>query len=264
MPSFRVLDQSPVYFDLQGRLAAGGSLKFYAAGTTTPADVYGDQALTVNNGSTIAIGSDGRAVDDLWGSIAYRVRLYAADGTLVSDDDNVQIPGGTGTSIPTLSAGKFLTNDGAVLAWDSILQPPDPTGQSGKVLSSDGTNVVWIDKPSNGASADVTVTSTSAAIGSGSGEKFFVQSGTATADASGTHTTTKAVAYGTPFKSLMAVVVMPASTNVTAAGFNGIGALAASSTSGFTVQFDINEASGSYGFVNPVGFQWVAFGTVAG
>src|SRR5690348_9531177 len=97
MAAFRILDQSPVYFLLDGVTpAAGGRIEFYEAGTTTAKDVYGDQDLTVNNGSSITLGSDGRAVDDIWGDGSYRVRVYASDDTLISDDDNVEIPGGAG------------------------------------------------------------------------------------------------------------------------------------------------------------------------
>ena len=261
--SFRILDQSPVFFDLRGNIAAGGHLEFYEAGTTTPKDVYGDQALSVNNGSTIAIGSDGRTVDDIWGNGSYRQRVYAADNTLISDDDDVEIPGGTGQVIPTLADGQFISSMGGVLVATNVLQPPDPTGQGGKIVGSDGANLVYVDKPADGAGANVSVSSTKVTVGSDTGDLFMVQSGTAQAPASGINTTTKAVTYNTPFKTVMGVMVTPTSTNITSAGFNPISVVAASSTTGFTVQFDINEASGSFNIVNPVSFQWVAFGTVA-
>jgi hypothetical protein len=265
MTAFRLFDPFQTFTDLHGNLAVGGNLTFYAAGTTAPQSVYADPALSADNGNTVAIGVDGRPVNDIWGSGAYRARLYAADGTLISDVDNIQIPGGTGTTIPALVSGQFLTNDGAILSWEQIKQLPDPTGSANKILSNDGSNFIWVAKPADGKSAAVTVTPTKATIGDGSSTQdvFVVQSGTDTAAASSTHTTTKAVTFATPFKALMGVMVTPTSTNITSSGFNPIGALAGSSTSGFTAQFDINEASGSFSIVNPIGFQWVAFGTIA-
>lgn len=258
MPAFRILDQSPVYLDLQGQLAAGGTLHFYAAGSTTDKDVYGDQALTVNNGPTIAIGSDGRAVDDIWGDGSYRVRLYAADGTLVFDRDDVEIAGGTGTAIPALLAGKFLTNDGAVLQWLDLLQPPDPGGQSGKVIGSDGTSLVW-QTPASAVSlptGGIAQTAASFTIG-----KFMVQVGGDTASASGGHTTSKVVPFATSMASCLAVLVIPEIAGVTSSGFNAIGAVQSRNGAGFTVQFDINEASGGT-ITNAIPFRYVALGLI--
>ena len=72
MSGFRPLDPFQVYTDLTGKLAVGGNLHFYAAGTTTDADVYGDEALTVNNGPTntlfFAAGPDDET-HGLFGSI---------------------------------------------------------------------------------------------------------------------------------------------------------------------------------------------------
>src|SRR5690348_16916307 len=153
MSAFRPFDPFQVYTDLTGALASGGNLHFYTAGTTTDADVFGDNALSVNNGATITIGSDGRAVDDIWcdGSKSYRCRVYASDGTLIADRDNLSMPGSSSTSIPTLVANQFLTNANGVLLWAAIRQMLDPAGAANKVLGSDGTNAIWVDKPANGS-----------------------------------------------------------------------------------------------------------------
>lgn len=145
MSAFLILDPRPVYFTSTGAVAAGGSLKFFQAGTTTPQNVYGNQALTVNNGAVLTLGSDGRTSVDVWGdgTLAYRVQLFDANGALQFDVDNVGLPGGSGNQIPTLQTGKFLSNDGAVLEWTDVQAVPDPTGQSGKFLTSDGTNTSW-------------------------------------------------------------------------------------------------------------------------
>lgn len=261
MTAFRILDQSPVFFDLQGAIAAGGSLKFYAAGTTTAKDVYGDQALTVNNGSTIAIGSDGRAVDDIWGDGSYRVRVYAADATLISDDDNVEIPGGTGQVIPTLADGQFVSSLGGVLVAADVEQVPDPAGQSGKWLSSDGTSAIWATAPA-APTAPINVGTTNVQFGSTGGKAFFIQYGTDTAPASGTYNTTKAVTFPTAFNSIP--VVMLDMTSNSQPGGPVVAQLSASPTStGFTAVFDVAEGSPSQSsFVNDAPFNWVAFGLI--
>lgn len=256
MPTFRILDQFPVYLNLSGQLADGGSLKFYDSGTTTPRDVYGDPAKTVNNGSSVTIGSDGRPVVDIWGDGSYRVRLYDADDTLISEADDVEIQGGGGTAIPALETGKVLSNDGATLQWTDVREVPDPTGSSGKVLGNDGINPIWQSLPAP-PNPPIVNTGTSVKIGT-----MLIQTGTDSAPASSAHTTTKAVTFATAFTTLLGVFITPTSTNITSVGFNAIAALAASGTTGFTAQFDINESSGSLNIINPVSFQWVAFGTV--
>lgn len=267
MASFRILDQFPVFFDNAGNVAAGGALKFYQSGTTTPQDVYGDPALSVNNGSVLTLGSDGRPSADIWGSGTYRVRLYAADGTLIAEKDDVELPGGAGTTIPALVSGKFLTNDGATLQWDSIEQVPDPTGQANKVLSTDGTNLIWIDKPTNGSSganANVTVGASSLKVGLATGDLSLFQAGSSSAPASGSHTTSVSVTFPTAFKSVVAVIVTPTGSGYATAGYLAIASVTTKSTTGFTVAFNSNSSDGSNGsFINPVPFDWFAFGTVA-
>ena len=261
MTAFRILDQSPVFFDLEGRPAAGGSIEFYEAGTTTPKDVYGDQALNVNNGSTIAIGPDGRAVVDIWGDGSYRQRGYAADGTLISDDDDVEIPGGSGTAIPALQAGKVLSNDGAILQWLPLLQPPDPTGQGGKVLGSDGSTIVWQTPPAAPTlpplpTGGITVGSNSITIGDA-----LIQWGTDSAPATGAHTTTKTVNYPTPYASAPFVAVTRGGA-ISASGFNGTHGAQGITAAGFAATFDVNvDNSGSaFNITSDVPFVWLAVG----
>lgn len=270
MTAFRILDQSPVFFDLQGRLAAGGRLEFYAAGTTTPKSVFGDQALSVNNGSSIAIGSDGRPVDDIWGDGNYRVRVYAADGTLIADDDGVEVPGGSAASIPPLQSGKVLSNDGAVLQWLALLQPPDPTGQGGKVLGSDGASIIWVDKPQDGAAgagAAITLLASGVKIGADAGDLFIIQTGSDTAPASGTNAVQKSVAFPIPFKTLMHVSPVITGTAYNNVGFYASPAVSAKSVTGFTFAAQVSAHQGGSGsdanISSSVPFDWIAYGTVA-
>ena len=148
MASFRVLDQAPVYLNFQGKPVSLGSLSFFDTGQSiTTKDVFGDKALTVNNGAVVSLDSSGRTNVDVWGDGSYRVILKDALGATIWTRDDVEIPGGLGSStLPAFVAGYFLTNDGAVASWAAIRQLPDPTGNSGKQLGTDGTIFIWEDK----------------------------------------------------------------------------------------------------------------------
>lgn len=272
MSGFRILDPFQVYTDLLGRLAAGGNLHFYAAGTTTDADVYADPDLTVNNGATVAIGTDGRPVDDIWGSAAlsYRCRIYAADGTLIRDRDNLSSPAATSGALPAMVAGDFLSTDGSVWLMAAIRQMLDPTGQVNKVIGSDGTNAVWVDKPSNGtAGADgtnaaVTVTPSSVKWSNGTGDLFMIQGGSSSAPASGSKGTSKAVTFPTPFKTILIAFPIITSNSFAVSGYQATISSLNKSTTGFTASFDTNSSDGSNGnIVDSVPFDWIALGTVA-
>lgn len=261
MTAFRVIDPFQTFFDLQGRLAAGGRIDFFEAGTTTAQDVYGDQGLTVNNGSSIDLGTDGRPVDDVWGSGDYRARVYAADGTLIIDRDNIEIPGGSGTAIPALQANQFLTNDGAVLLWSIIRQLPDPTGQSDKYLSNDGENFTWV-TPASVPDLPITVSSTGVQFGNTSGKAFVILTGSDSAPASGLEQTTKDISYGQTLASVLHAGVQV--TTHSQAGGPVVAELSSAPTNtGFTVRFDIAEgnAANAY-FNNPVPFSWFVLGLV--
>jgi hypothetical protein len=265
MTAFRILDQDPVYLDTQGNLLIGGTLQFYVTGSDTPADVYGDPGLTVNNGSSVTIGSDGRATVDIWGNQAYRVRLYAADGTLVWERDPVEIAGGASQSIPTPVANQFLTSpDGTNLAWAAVLQVPDPTGESGKILGTDGTNILWQAAPTTPKPA-IVVTDNSFKAGDGtSGDPiYFVQMGSTSAPASGSHTTSVSVTFPTAYASTPFVIVIPTTTSAATDSYFVIPSVTGKSPSNFTANFNTNSSDGSNGnIVNTVAFDWIAMGIV--
>lgn len=266
MTAFRIYNPFPVYLDSQGNLAMSGYLKFFESGTDTPKDVYGDSGLTVNNGSQIAIGADGRTVNglgtplDVWGNGNYRVRLYASDSTLVAERDDVELPGGTGTAIPALQSGKFLTSDGSILQWADVLQVPDPTGQSGKILSTDGTSLFWTAQPTIPTLPTGGLTQTGNVIQIG---MKVVQLGSGSAAASGTHNTQASVTFARTMTSCDHVDVTPTVTPVTSKGFAPIPTVTARSGTGFTVSFDINESTTDSGTVIniPITFTYAAWGS---
>lgn len=268
MSGFRILDQFPVFLDRLGVPAAGGRLDFFIAGTTTPKNVFADPDLTVNNGVSVSIGADGRATKDIWGSGTYYVRLVAADNTLIADADDVAIPGGQGAAIPALSAGQYLTNDGAVMAWASILQVPDPTGQAGKILGTDGTNPVWQAPPKtpDPATSDVDVTTTGVTISDGTA-KLMIITGTATAPNKGGRNTDIVVPFATPFKDapLYVGITPQYAGNVSAYGNAPIPRVANKAPTGFSAAFtagELDDSNGNFNFNTAITFDWIAIGLV--
>lgn len=95
--------------------------------------------------------------------------------------NNIQPESGSGSAIPSLVNGEFLTNNGSVLLWEAISQLPDPTGHAGQILFTDGTLDYWGAVPTP-ADPDIAVTANSFRAGiSTNTSKFLVQMGTATA-----------------------------------------------------------------------------------
>ena len=253
MTGFRILDPFPAYLNLLGVPASGGSLKFFDSETDDPKDVFGDADLTVNNGPSVLIGTDGRTVVDIWGSGSYTVRLYASDDTLIAEAEDVTLPGGGGTAIPTLVAGSFLTNDGAVLQWEDILQVPDPTGQSGKILGNDGSNLIWQAAP--------VVPTPSTGTGSFNFGGILIQWGTDTAPASGTRNTSKAVSFPHAFAS-NPFVTLNHQVGINPGGLIGTSMAGGINVGGFTALFDANIDNTSSAFIitAPFEFGWLAIG----
>jgi hypothetical protein len=92
-PSFRATDadDNPL---------AGGTMRFYAAGTTTPKAVYSDAARTVTLGTQVSTNSAGVPVSGsnvpiliYYGTGNYKYALYDADGALVPGMEFDNIPG---------------------------------------------------------------------------------------------------------------------------------------------------------------------------
>lgn len=140
MASFQILSPLRPYFNQQGQIAAGGNLKFYEAGTTTLRSVYGDRALTVNNGSTVTLDAAGYPTAEIWGdaALAYKVRLYDVDNVLQDEQDWIEVDGDT---FPTGTDGQFLGLSGGNPTYQTIRQVPDPTGHANKFLTTDGTTL---------------------------------------------------------------------------------------------------------------------------
>lgn len=261
---FRILDNRPVYLDQLGRPVSEGELRFYEAGTLNPKDVYSGPDLGVSNGPVVALDSAGRTEVDTWGDGAYRVRLYDGDGVLVSEADDVQVPGGAAAAIPTPEDGKFLSAIGGVMVWDSVRQVPDPTGQNGKTLQSDGTNAIWVAVAAAMANGIITITANSIKWSNGT-LAIMAQWGTDTVPASGSPVGNKAFTFPTPFSSLLHV---EGSINGSPGVANPMGGIptfgvGARGAAGATMFIDTNAFGSTVNIINPVPFSWFAIGTVA-
>jgi len=98
--------------------------------------------------------------------------------------------------------------------------------------------------------------------------KFLIQTGIDTAPVSTARTTSKNIAFGTSYSSILAVSVM---VTVNVVGQHGIGVTSAatgyvpgSASTGFTAAFNSGDDGGASGFSidNPVTFNWVSFGLI--
>jgi hypothetical protein len=263
--SFRIFQPGTQFFTNDGQVLAGGSISFYDSGTTTPKDTYSDPTLTTPNANPVEINAAGRPVTDIWGDGSYRVVIKSADGVTLVTLDNVSGP--QGIPDPSLQSGKFLTNDGTDIFWEDISQVPDPTGaDNGDVLTTDGAgNLSWQPLPPPPPEPDVPtveIGQTSLILGAiTGGKRFCIQTGTATAPASGTHTSNVAVAFPDVFDTLLFVSASVMSFPVGTVGFGATVSLTSASESGFTIQLDTNEAQGGGPNINnPVPLRWFAVG----
>ena len=248
----------------------GGYLKFYSAGTTTPKDVFGEKALTTNNGSTIALDASSRPSPRCLGSGAYFVEIYDTDDNKQGEADNVEIPGGEATAF---RAGSRQIPDqrrfGHVVGR-SGRTVPRPTGHADRVLSSDGTVLTWIAKPANGADgvSDTASDHTTFRVGN-----ILVQSGTATAPSNTSVRTSVNITFATAYTKIWAVLPVVNTTSVSTGNGGAIpvdsvtGYTPGSAATGATINFrnpsdgDIID-SGDY-ISSSVPVSWIAIGEAA-
>jgi hypothetical protein len=262
MAAFRIFDRLRSFYGANGELLAGGSLRFSEAGTTTPANVYGDKDLSVNNGSTVDLDASGRCDVDVWADTddSFKVELYDADDVKHGEIDDLEVPGGAGQTIPVPDSGEFLTGDGTNFAVATIREVPDPTGNADKVLSTDGTDLNWIAKPADGAAADnVGATSSELHVGD-----MYMVTGTATGSSSGGRTQDVSVTFGTAFTSTPVYInVFPTTSSLSSAGNMPSWAITSKSTTGFTVKFtmgELDDSQSKYNFNAGISFGYMAMG----
>jgi hypothetical protein len=77
------------FADNTGTPYAGGSLAFYASGTSTPLATYSDSALTIANTNPVVLDSAGRAGNIFLQNLAYKVVLSDVNNNVIWTDDPV-------------------------------------------------------------------------------------------------------------------------------------------------------------------------------
>lgn len=264
--NFRILNQRPAYFDLQGRPASGGYLLFFDNGTSTPKDVYASKGgAPVPNGNRVDLLPSGQTEVDVWGDGAYRMFIYDSDDTLIAGPmDDVELPGGTDQAIPALEADEFLTNNGSLLLWAPVRQLPDPTGQDGKVPQANGGTYTLVPFPTAPEPNIVITPGATPALLFQAGvssdpTKLQILTGTGSIPATGTPSSNVSVTFDTAFSTTPVVVAMPTTHSNTAPI---VLELTAVSTTGFTILGDMAEGNPTQAnIVNPVPFNWIAIGT---
>lgn len=254
--AYRFYNPAPVFFDLLGlQPVAGGSLQFYEIGTTTPKGTWSDPDMTIPNANPVPLDSSGRANTNIWLDGAYSVRLLDSLGATIWTRD---VDSGVDESltIPALQSGKFLTNDGSTLQWDSVRQVPDPTGSANKILSTDGSDLIWIAQPVPPV-IPIANTGTSVKIGT-----LLIQWGTGQLPATGNRQSSVSVGFPTAFSSTpYAVMVVPTNNTHTAGGQIGVCAVTSKAVTGFGVIADTDDFGQTNAtFIAPEPFDWVAFG----
>lgn len=263
MPAFAFYDPAPSFRDvLAENVIGGGSLTFYERGTTTPKNTWSDPELTVLNTNPIVLDSAGRPNVGIFGDGEYSVKCMDVAGNTIWT--RVIIPGGdTAVALPTLLADQFYTSDGSNILATYIIQVPDPTGELDKVLKSDNVNAYWAtetavpDLPADGIEV---ITTTGIRVGN-----RLIQWGTETMPITGTHTTTKAVVFPTAFNAAPYFVVVSNTTGgITPNGAQGTITPQGQSSTGFTINHDVNINSSDAGWNISIAAvnQWVAIGPV--
>jgi hypothetical protein len=276
MPSYRPLPmgKAHTYFGLQGQILAGGSMKFYQAGTTTPQSVYGDPELSVNNGSQIALDSAGRPTVDVWASTTARffIEWYDASSVKQYDLDDVEVPGGAGQVVPVPGENEVLGGDGDNFVLLDVTGKwlPDMAGNANKILGTDGSLASWIAKPADGAAGTSDIVISTGSIKWSNGSNHVLKQWAADSVAGGGGlSVSKSVTFPVAYTTAPKVDVQVTGTNPTSAGNIEVKWRVVVTTTGFTVTFDTHtggssaDLSGNGNLTGTVSFGWEAIGPTA-
>jgi hypothetical protein len=280
MPAYRPagIDQLRTFYGLSGQLLAGGYLKFYEAGTTNPADVFGDKALTTNNGSQIDLDASGRPEHDIWADTAqsYFIELFDSDDVKQGEIEDVEVPGGTGQTIPVPSPGEVVSGDGTnFITWDiSGLLLPDPAGHANHYLQTDATAIFWDAGPEDAEipALPITVGADSTVLGAAGSDFEQRLYGSDSVAGGGGKSVTDSVTFATAFKTGTVPKVEIQLTGSGATTTNNAlpkHSITAVSATGFTVTFSTYTGGTSTddfpgaNLTGTINYNWTARGVVA-
>lgn len=271
--SYRFPDPNPVLISLLGtESAADGTLQFYSYQTTTPKPTYSDRDLTIANANPVELDASGRAETEIWLDGEYTVVLRDADDTVIWTRDVVpEVSPTTTLPDPTTLPGGTVKSNGTGYELVEVLELPDPTDSAGymPVVNSDGTGYILQTQPEPPEipEPEVVVTTSPASFRAGVSDnttKFFIQTGSGSAPASGTENTQVSVTFAEPFAAAPWHISIEQTHNgVTSLGVVPQYTVSARSASGFTVRFSTEENSDFAGWniTSAVPFTYAAFGT---
>ena len=268
MAAFRILNQAPQYLLENGSPNAGGKLFFYETDLSTPKDTWAEEALTTLNANPVVMDAAGRTLTDVWGDGEYGVVMTDANDVVIWTRNNVQASGSASQAIPALVNGRFLSNDGSALLWQTVREVPDPTGLSNFYLTSDGTGIpIWtqIPEPAPPPEPEVIVDTASFQAGtSADPTKYFVQKGTGTVAATGTREATASVVFPEAFGVLWHVGITLQGVGFTSLNDIPRFSVTSQSTTGFSVRFVTGENSTFAGWdiTSAINFTYIAHGTI--
>lgn len=123
----RFFNPNEQFCDATGTPYAGGSLTFYASGTTTPLNTYSDKALTIANTNPVVLDSAGRAGTIFLQNLAYKVVLedvnlnviWTMDPVYASDFSTVaQFLSGSGSPNGSVAGSAGSATIPASSYWD--------------------------------------------------------------------------------------------------------------------------------------------------
>lgn len=272
--SYRLGDPNPAYISLLGtETVAGGSLRFYAKGTTTPKDTYSSEdldPLTINP-NPLDLDAAGRAENEVWLDGEYTVILYDGPGgtgsTVWTRDVAPEVSPTTTLPDPTTLPGGTVKSNGTGYELVDDLALPDPTDSAGQMVVVNGDSTGYALQPIPEPEDPVTTVSTnSVTFGMDTGDKWMILKGTGTAPVTNTQKTSLPVSFSPPFKSGSVPFVSVTPLNTQADGGAMVGyADGAPTASGFTAAFDVAEGDSANANVTvAVNFSWIAQGIVDG
>lgn len=258
--AYRFLNPAPQLFTIDGKVLAGGSLTFYAAGTSTMQDTYTAADLATKNPNPLSLDASGVPTADVWLSGNYRVVAKDASGATRWTRDPINEP--AALPDPAGHSGQFLTTNGSTFSYAPIDQLPDPSGQNGKYVQVVSGGYVL----ANGPAVPTLPPLPSGGISQSSGKIVIggalIQWGTGSAPSSGGHTTATTINFPTAFSAPPVVMVNTDLSQLTSSGFLGVGRATSVGKTSFNAGFDINvdNSASAWNITSSVPFSWLAVG----
>jgi hypothetical protein len=125
----RFFNPNEQFCDGNGLPYAGGSLSFYASGTSTPLNTYSDSALSIPNTNPVVLDSAGRANSIFLQNLAYKVVLADVNNNQIWTEDPVyasdystraKLNSGAGSPNGFVAGTAGSAGIGADTYWDNV------------------------------------------------------------------------------------------------------------------------------------------------